>query len=149
MTMMVSSPVSSDGDEIPQQFTCDGDHVSPPFDFAEMPSGTAEVAVLVEDPDAPGGTFVHWVLWGVDPGQSSMAEGDVPAGAAQGRNDFGTQRYGGPCPPRGRSHRYVFNVFALSKPLDLAEGASAADLRRATAGNVLASASLTGRYGRR
>jgi len=87
--------------------------------------------------------------WGVDPGQSSLGEGNVPAGAAQGRNDFGTQRYGGPCPPRGRPHRYVFNVFALSKPLDLAEGASAADLKRATAGKVLASASLTGRYGRR
>lgn len=149
MTIAVSSPVFNEGDQIPRRFTGDGVDVSPPLSFTGLPEQTAELAVLVEDPDAPSGTFTHWVMWGIDPDQSSLSEGEVPAGAAQGKNDFGRRAYGGPFPPRGRSHRYVFEILALSEPLGLAAGASAADLRRATAGKVLASGRLTGRYQRR
>lgn len=151
----VSSPAFGDGDEIPQRFTCQGANVTPPLDFAGVPADAAELALLVEDPDAPGGTFTHWITWGIDPGQTRLSEGEVPAGAVQGRNDFGRQGYGGPCPPPGRPHRYVFTVFALSEPLGRSgslvpdAGASAADLKRAMAGKVLASGQLTGRYGRR
>ncbi|GGM65782.1 hypothetical protein GCM10007977_079220 [Dactylosporangium sucinum] len=122
--------------------------MSPPLNFTGLPEQTAELAVLVEDPDAPTGTFTHWVMWGIEPDLSGLGEGEAPTGAVQGRNDFGRRAYGGPSPPRGRSHRYVFEVLALSEPLGLAEGASAADLRRATAGKVLASGRLTGRYRR-
>jgi Raf kinase inhibitor-like YbhB/YbcL family protein len=149
MTIVVSSPAFSDGDEIPQRFTCDGADVSPPLGFGQLPAGSTELALLVEDPDAPGGTFTHWVMWGIDPGRSSLEEGEVPPGAVHGTNDFGNQRYDGPCPPRGRPHRYIFSVLALSEPLNLAAGASAADLKRAAEGKVLASGRLTGRYQRR
>ncbi|MEV8516227.1 YbhB/YbcL family Raf kinase inhibitor-like protein [Dactylosporangium sp. NPDC051484] len=148
MTIAVSSPVFNEGDQIPQRFTCDGVDVSPPLSFTGLPEQTAELALLVEDPDAPGGTFTHWIMWGIDPDQASLGEGEVPTGATQGKNDFGRRAYGGPCPPRGRSHRYTFEVLALSEPLGLATQASAADLRRATAGKVSASGRLTGRYQR-
>ncbi|GAA4243031.1 YbhB/YbcL family Raf kinase inhibitor-like protein [Dactylosporangium darangshiense] len=148
MTIAVSSPVFNEGDQIPRRFTCDGVDVSPPLSFTGLPEQTAELAVLVEDPDAPSGTFAHWVMWGIGPDQSGLGEGEVPTGAAQGKNGFGRRAYGGPAPPRGRSHRYIFEVLALSEPLRLAEGASAGDLRRAAAGKVLASGRLTGRYQR-
>lgn len=149
MTIVVSSPAFSYGDEVPQRFTCDGAGVSPALEFAGVPDGTAELALLVEDPDAPGGTFTHWVMWGINPGQASVGEGEVPAGAVQGTNDFGRLGYGGPCPPPGPPHRYVFTVFALSGPLDLPAGVSAGNLKRAMAGKVRESDSLTGRYQRR
>ncbi|GAA2375343.1 YbhB/YbcL family Raf kinase inhibitor-like protein [Dactylosporangium salmoneum] len=148
MTIAVSSPVFNEGDQIPRRFTGDGVDVSPPLNFTGLPEQTAELAVLVEDPDAPSGTFTHWVMWGIDPDLSGLGEGEAPAGAVQGKNGFGRRAYGGPSPPRGRSHRYVFEVLALSEPLRLAGGASAADLRRAAAGKVLASGHLTGRYKR-
>jgi Raf kinase inhibitor-like YbhB/YbcL family protein len=149
MTIVVSSPAFSDGDEIPQRFTCDGADVSPPLEFAGIPENTAELALLVEDPDAPAGTFTHWVMWGVDPGQARLGEGEVPAGAVEGTNGFGRLGYGGPCPPPGPPHRYVFTVFALSEPLDLPAGSSAADLKRAMTGKVVDSGQLTGWYQRR
>jgi Raf kinase inhibitor-like YbhB/YbcL family protein len=149
MTIVVSSPAFGDGGEIPQRFSCDGADVSPPLQFTGIPVNTAELALLVEDPDAPGGTFTHWVMWGIDPGRSGLGEGEVPAGAVQGTNDFGRLGYGGPCPPPGPPHRYVFTVFALSQPPDLPAAATAADLKRAMAGKVLDSGQLIGWYRRR
>lgn len=146
MTVTVSSTAFGDGGEIPRRYTCDGDDVSPPLSFAGVPSGTRELALLVEDPDAPGGTFVHWVAWGIDPTKPAIAEGGSPSGT--GTNGFRHRGYGGPCPPRGAPHRYVFTVFALSRPLDLKPGASADDLRRAVVDTVLAEGRLVGRYAR-
>lgn len=103
---------------------------------------------MVEDPDAPSGTLVHWVVWGLDPEQPSLDAGQVPAGATQGDTSFGGEGYGGPCPPPGDPHRYVFRLFALSEPLDLAAGRSAGDLRDALAGTVIAEGAFTGLYGR-
>ena len=92
LTITVTSPAFGDGGDIPSRNTCDGQDVSPPLRFAELPSGTVELALLVEDPDAPRGTFVHWVAWGLDPGKAELGEGEVPAGA--GKNDFGKRGYG-------------------------------------------------------
>jgi Raf kinase inhibitor-like YbhB/YbcL family protein len=146
MTISVTSPAFSDGDTIPQQYTCDGDDVSPPLAVRNVPSGAVELALLVEDPDAPGGTFVHWVAWGIDPGQADIAAGAPTPGS--GKNGFGRTGYRGPCPPPGKPHRYVFTVYALSERLDLDAGASADALRQAIDGKALATGSLTGRYGR-
>jgi Raf kinase inhibitor-like YbhB/YbcL family protein len=146
MTIRVTSTGFADGGDIPQVYTCDGQDVSPPLSFTDVPAGTQELALLVEDPDAPGGTFVHWVAWGIDPSKAALAEGESPPGA--GTNGFGRRGYGGPCPPKGAPHRYVFTVFALSRRLDLAAGASAQDLRRAMAGGVVAEGRLVGRYAR-
>ena len=120
--------------------------MSPPLTFGGLPSGARDLALLVEDPDAPRGTFVHWVAWGVDPAKAALAEGEAPAGS--GVNGFGRRGYGGPCPPRGATHRYVFTVFALSRPTGLRPGASAEDLRASLTGAVLAQGSLMGRYAR-
>jgi Raf kinase inhibitor-like YbhB/YbcL family protein len=146
MTMTVSSAAFAEGDAIPRRHTCDGEDVSPPLTFSDVPSGTQELALLVEDPDAPGGTFVHWVAWGIDPSGGALAEAAAPPGV--GRNGFGRPGYGGPCPPPGPAHRYIFTAFAVSQALDLRSGASADDLRRAIHGLVLAEGSLTGRYAR-
>ena len=149
MTITLRSPAFGDGDTIPRVHTCDGEDVSPPLEWSGVPSDTAELALVVEDPDAPGGTFVHWVLWGLDAGLPGLAQGQVPAGAREGRNDFGRIGWGGPCPPRGSEpHHYVFTLLALSEPLAVEAGASADRVKRAAEGKVLAAGRLTGRYGR-
>jgi Raf kinase inhibitor-like YbhB/YbcL family protein len=149
MTITLVSPAFADGDTIPRAHTCDGDDVSPPLEWSGVPSDAAELGVVVEDPDAPGGTFVHWVLWGLDAGQPGLGQGQVPAGAREGRNDFGRIGWRGPCPPRGSDpHRYVFTLLALSGPLAVEAGASADTVTRAAEGQVLAEGRLTARYGR-
>jgi len=149
MTITLTSPDFEDGGQIPTRLTCDGADDLPALRWDGLPAGTAEVALLVEDPDAPGGTFVHWVLWGVGATSRELSAGQLPAGAKNGRNDFGRRGWSGPCPPRGRGeHRYIFTVFASSEPLSLAPGASATELRKALHGRVLAEGRLTGRYSR-
>lgn len=149
MTIQLTSPAFAEGQTIPRPHTCDGEDRSPPLAWSGLPAGTEELALLVDDPDAPRGTFVHWVLWGLDPAASGLAEGEVPDGARRGRNGFGKQGYGGPCPPKGdEPHRYVFTLFAVSEPLTLEAGASAADLKRAVGDKLLAQGRLVGRYGR-
>jgi Raf kinase inhibitor-like YbhB/YbcL family protein len=146
MTISVSSTAFPDGGDIPRRYTCDGEDVSPPLDFAGVPEAARDLALLIEDPDAPSGLFAHWVAWGIDPGKPALAEGESPAGT--GTNGFRRRGYAGPCPPWGAPHRYVFTVFALSRRLDLAPGASAEDLRRAVEGTVLDEGRLVGRYAR-
>jgi Raf kinase inhibitor-like YbhB/YbcL family protein len=146
MTIAVTSASFRDGDTIPQTYTCDGADSSPPLRFGNVPPGTAELALFVEDPDAPGGTFVHWLAWGLNPAQPELAEGH-PA-PIEGKNGFGSRGYRGPCPPKGTPHRYVFTVYALDQRLSLPAGADVQDLRKAVHGHALAEGSLTGRYGR-
>jgi len=143
MTLSVTSPAFTDGGTIPQQYTCDGDDVSPPLAVRNVPSGAVELALLVEDPDAPGGTFVHWVAWGIDPGQPHIAPGAPTPGS--GKNGFGGTGYRGPYPPAGKPHRYVFTGYALSVRRDLGAGASADALRQAIDGKARATGSPTGR----
>ncbi len=146
MAITVSSPAFADGGNIPRRYTCDGENVSPPLRFADVPPGTRQLGLLVADPDAPSGTFVHWVAWGIDPATQTLGEGEAPPGT--GINGFGRRGYDGPCPPRGAPHRYVFTVLALAQPPTLPPGASADDLRKAVAGTVLAEGRLMGRYAR-
>jgi Raf kinase inhibitor-like YbhB/YbcL family protein len=147
--MQVTSTAFESGGAIPKQFTCEGENVSPPLAWTGVPADARELALLVEDPDAPGGTYVHWVLFKLDPGTDRLAEGNVPAGARQGDNSAGKPEYTGPCPPEGDpDHRYAFLLYALSSPLDLDAGASADDVRAAVADAAIARGRLVGRFGR-
>jgi Raf kinase inhibitor-like YbhB/YbcL family protein len=148
--MTLTSPAFGDNQVLPAQFTCDGDNVSPPLSWSEVPEGTAELILLFEDTDAPGGTFVHWVVLGLSADLKGLDEGKVPAGALGGRNDYGRNDYAGPCPPIGRARHFVFTLLALAEPSGLAEGANPRfDLPAAVTGKVLAQAQLTGKYNRR
>lgn len=128
----VRSPAFSEGDTLPVEFTCDGDNVSPPLSWLGVPEGASKLRISLRDPDAPRGTFTHWLVVGVDPASTDVGRGTVPASGTEEGNSFGDDAYGGPCPSRGDDpHRYVFTVEALD-----------------AAGNVLASGAVTTRYGR-
>lgn len=143
------SAAFTDHAPIPERYAKDGDNVSPPLDWSGVPEGTAELAVLCEDPDAPGGTFVHWVLSGINPSAGGLGEGQTPPGAVEGLNDYGDVGYGGPQPPVGDpAHRYFFRVFAASEPLRLSRGGSRDELMAALEGRELASGVVVGVYQR-
>ena len=143
------SPSFGDHQPIPARHAKDHDNLSPALEWSGVPEGAVELAVLCEDPDAPRGTFTHWVLAGLEPTATELAEGEHPAAAVEGRNDFGEEGYSGPLPPVGDGpHRYFFQVFAASAPLGLTAGASAQDLRHALEGKELASGTLVGTYQR-
>ncbi|HEV2870992.1 MAG TPA: YbhB/YbcL family Raf kinase inhibitor-like protein [Actinomycetota bacterium] len=143
------SPSFGDHQPIPARHAKDHENLSPALEWSGVPVEAAELAVLCEDPDAPRGPFIHWVLAGLQPTATGLAEGEHPAAAVEGRNDFGEEGYSGPRPPVGDGpHRYVFRVFAASGPLGLVAGASADDLRRALEGKELASCTLIGTYQR-
>ncbi|WP_158852553.1 YbhB/YbcL family Raf kinase inhibitor-like protein [Saccharothrix deserti] len=134
---------------IPDRYSYDGGNTSPPLEWSDVPAGTAELALLCEDPDAPGGTFVHWVVAGIPADVTAIEEGSVPPGAVVGRNDFGKQGWAGPRPPVGdEPHRYFFRLYAVDRPLGLGEGLTADDLRSAVEGHVLAHGTLVGLFGR-
>ena len=144
----VRSPAFKDGGEIPTQYTCDGEDMSPPLAIEGVPDEASSLALVVDDPDAPGGTFVHWVMWNIPPDVAAVAEDEVPEGVT-GTNDFGDAAYGGPCPPEGDGpHTYRFKVYALDVELDLERGADADELSHAMEGHVLARGTLTGEYAR-
>ncbi|MEU4033891.1 YbhB/YbcL family Raf kinase inhibitor-like protein [Streptomyces collinus] len=148
--LTVTSSAYADGGTVPRRFTCDGDDVSPPLALGAVPGRTASLAFVLRDPDAPHGTFTHWLAWDIAPGTGRLSAGQRPPGSTQGRNGFGRTGYGGPCPPRGdRPHRYVLTVYAADRAPRLAPGATEADLLRALSGHTLATGTLTGRYGRR
>jgi hypothetical protein len=139
--------------DIPVVFTCDGRDTSPALEWSDPPAGTASFALIADDPDAPGGTWVHWVIYDLPPAARELPEGvhpggELPSGARQGRNDFGRIGYRGPCPPRGPAHRYFFRLYALDTKVNLGPGAVRGDLDRAMAGHILAQADLMGHYGR-
>ncbi|MGH9137267.1 MAG: YbhB/YbcL family Raf kinase inhibitor-like protein [Acidimicrobiales bacterium] len=147
--MKLTSPEFADGSPIPTRYTCDGDNVSPPLEWRDLPEGTVALALTCEDPDAPRGTFVHWVLWDLAPTTTRLEVGEVPAGSQEGRNGFGQSGYGGPCPPPGHgTHHYVFSLAALSEAVDVPAGASIDDLRRVTDGSTLEVATLISTYQR-
>lgn len=152
-TIELTSPAFENGGKIPKKFTCDGADVSPPLAWSNVPEGTMSLALVCDDPDAPVGTWVHWVLYGVPPDTTSLRQG-VPAGrivrgvGRQGRNDFKRLGYGGPCPPPGKPHRYFFKVYALDVELVLEPGAKKSELEKAMRDHILAEGRLVGRYGR-
>jgi len=144
--MRLSSPAFGPGDPIPSRFACDGADVSPALDIADIPEGTACLALVMDDPDAPIGTWDHWVAYDI-PVATAVPEGAKTLGTA-GRNSWRKTGYGGPCPPFGE-HRYFFKVYALDRPLGLPAGASKKQVLEALKGRVLAEATLMGRYTRR
>lgn len=153
MAIVVRSPAFADGAAIPRQYTCDGADQSPPLAWTEIPASTKSLALIVEDPDAPGGTFTHWVLFNLPPSPPDLPAGTprttvLSNGARQGRNDFRRVGYGGPCPPRDSIHHYHFQLYALDAVLDLTPGAAAAEVRAATRGHLLATGDLVGTYRR-
>jgi Raf kinase inhibitor-like YbhB/YbcL family protein len=154
MSIQVNSSAFAEGDEIPVKYTCDGDDMSPPLAWTGVPDGTESVALVSDDPDAPGGTWVHWVYYSIPAGVTEIPErvptaNVLPDGARQGRNDFGKIGYGGPCPPPGSPHRYYFTLYALDVEPELESGATKADLLAAIDGHVLAEGRLMGTYKRR
>src|SRR5215216_6378892 len=137
------------GAVVPANNTCSGKNVSPPLAWSGVPAGARSLALLVEDPDAPGGTFVHWTAYDIDPGAGGLQEGEPPAGAREGENSFGDRGYGGPCPPEGdEPHRYVFVLYALREQLGLDAGAAPDAVRAAIGDRAISRGRLTGRYGR-
>jgi Raf kinase inhibitor-like YbhB/YbcL family protein len=143
----LTSPAFNEGQPIPRKHSCDGENVSPALNWGLVPDGTRSLALILHDPDAPSGDFVHWVAWGIDPGAGGLDEGAHPPG--EGVNGFGENGYGGPCPPPGHgAHRYFHELFALDTELDLPEGASREQLEDAIDGHVLGGAELIGTYER-
>jgi Raf kinase inhibitor-like YbhB/YbcL family protein len=147
----LTSSAFTGGETIPKRYTCDGEDVSPPLSWSGAPGGAGSApvayALIVDDPDAGG--FVHWVAVDIPGTATELPEGvRGPEAGTQGRNDFRRTGYGGPCPPRGRAHRYVFQLLALSKPLGLSGAPTAEDVRRAAAGVTLAETTLSATYSR-
>lgn len=147
MILEVTSSAFEMGSRIPKKFTCDGENVSPPLKWSGVPAEAKSLALIADDPDAPMGTWVHWVLYDLPPDHDSLPEGASGIGT-QGVNDFRKTGYGGPCPPRGSEHRYYFKVYALDTMTGLKAGASKRDLENAMRGHILAQGQLMGIYGR-
>lgn len=144
MALKLMSPVFEDGEVIPEKYTCEGEDKNPPLKIAEIPEGTKTLALIVDDPDAPVGTFVHWVVWNIEPAEE-IKEDSVPG--QQGENNFGKVQYGGPCPPSGE-HRYFFKLYALDAELELPQGSTKDDLKRAMEKHIIEQATLMGRFSR-
>ncbi|KPJ53199.1 phosphatidylethanolamine-binding protein [candidate division TA06 bacterium DG_24] len=153
MAITLQSSAFEEGGTIPARHTCEGDDVSPPLSWGDVPEGTKSIALICDDPDAPRGTWVHWVIYGLAPDMRELAEG-IPAekalseGGSQGTNDFRRIGYGGPCPPKGPAHRYFFKLYALDAEIGLEAGASKSDLLDAMEGHILAQGQLMGMYQR-
>ena len=145
--LKMTSSAFSDGGKIPKKYTCDNSNVSPPLRIENLPKAVKSLALIVDDPDAPGRTWTHWLLWNIDPKATEIREDSVPQNAVQGTSDFGSARYGGPCPPSG-AHRYYFKAYALDTTISLPGSAKKAALEKAMAGHIVAKGSLMGTYSR-
>lgn len=152
MTIKITSTAFTEGDMIPKQYTCDAEDVSPDLTWTGVPEGTKSLALICDDPDAPMGTWVHWVLFNLPPDISEL-HAEIPSkktlknNARHGKNDFGKFGYGGPCPPSG-THRYFFKLYALDTVINLKSGITKAQLLEAMKGHILDEGQLLGRYKR-
>jgi Raf kinase inhibitor-like YbhB/YbcL family protein len=145
--LVLQSSAFDHGGPIPRRHSCEGEDLSPPLSWSGTPEDTRSLALVVDDPDAPAGTFTHWLGWGIQPGAGGLGDGE--AAPVEGRNDFGTNGYRGPCPPPGHGpHRYSFRLYALDSDADLPPGAAKRELERALEGHTLAAAELIGTYER-
>jgi Raf kinase inhibitor-like YbhB/YbcL family protein len=145
--MIISSTAFENKGFIPKNYTCDGSDVNPPLTFRDLPEGTKDIVLIVDDPDSPSGSWTHWVVWNVNPSLEGVDEGAVPEGALQGRNDFGNIGWGGPC-PHGGTHRYRFSLYAIDSKITAEEGKAKDDILQLIKGHVLESAVLVGLYKR-
>ena len=152
MELDIKSSAFGEGEFIPIKYTCDGEDVSPPLSWAQLPKETKSIVLICDDPDAPMGTWVHWVLFGLSPDTLELPEGvshekEVLGGAKHGLNSFRKYGYGGPCPPGG-THRYFFKLYAVDTQVDLNAGATKNEVLDAIKGHILAEGQLMGRYSR-
>lgn len=136
---------------IPSKYTCDGENISPPLKFLQVPQGAQSLVLIVDDPDAPRGTFDHWIIWNLPPHLKQLSEGapelkHLSPKPQQGKNGFGKNFYQGPCPPAGNPHHYHFKLYAIDKQLSLGDGASKLEVEKAMLGHILSQAELVGLY---
>lgn len=134
--------------KIPKKYTCDGDNISPPLLFENIPKKAKSLALIVDDPDAPAGTWTHWIMWNIDPQKTGIAENSIPPEAVEGTTNFGKPGYGGPCPPMGE-HRYFFKLYALDCEIKLPDSASVSNLEKEMENHILDKAEIYGTYERR
>jgi Raf kinase inhibitor-like YbhB/YbcL family protein len=152
LSIEVTSSAFAEGARIPTRYTCDGEDASPPLKWTGVPQAAKSIALIADDPDAPGGTWIHWVLYGLSPDTTGLPEGlpktnELLSGARHGVTDFGRNEYGGPCPPPGHgAHRYYFKVYALDAEIGLAAGGTKQDVLEAMKGKILAEGQLMGTY---
>ena len=143
--MQIFSPAFENNTWIPSKYSCQGQNINPPLKIDSVPAEAKSLVLIVDDPDTPEGTWVHWLLWNIDPGQENIDEGSIPLGAQRGTNSFGNLDYGGPCPPSG-THRYYFKLYALDQEIDLPVGSKREDLDKMIEGHIVATAELVGLY---
>ena len=153
MPMQISSSAFSEGGTIPKKFTCDGPDASPQLSWSGAPASTQSFALIMDDPDAPVGTWVHWVAYNLPASARQLPEGvpksdAIPGGGVQGLNDFRKTGYGGPCPPPGKPHRYYFKLYALDSMLNLKPGTTKKAVEQAMQGHILAQAEVMGKFKR-
>lgn len=152
-SFQLGNPAFGQGDVIPDRFACTGENLSPELTWGKPPAGTESLALIFDDPDAPGGSWVHWIIYNLPGAQTGLAEGmkplsEHPDGSLSGSNSWGESGYGGPCPPPGSTHEYVFMLYALDSRLDLGAGASKKQLLAAMEGHVLAETRLSAFFSR-
>jgi len=146
--MKIESPAFKNDKLIPPKYTCDGEDINPALIISDVPQNAKSMVLIVDDPDAPAGTWIHWTVWNIDPEVREIPENSCPRDGIEGITDSGKSRYGGPCPPSG-THRYFFKIYALSTLLNLGNSARSTDIEREMEGNILARAQLVGLYRRK
>jgi Raf kinase inhibitor-like YbhB/YbcL family protein len=147
MSVQIKSTAFKEGDTIPRVYTCDDRNISPPLSWTGVPQGSTSLVLIMDDPDAPSGTFDHWILFNLPPDLTGLSQDNQGVGT-EGKNSFGRVGYGGPCPPRGSNHRYFFKLYALDTDVVLKAGARKAEVEHAMEGHILAHGQLMARYGR-
>ncbi|QTA38376.1 YbhB/YbcL family Raf kinase inhibitor-like protein [Thermosipho ferrireducens] len=146
---MTVQTIFKNGDKIPKRYTCEGVDVNPELKIEDIPSNTKSLAIIVDDPDAPFGTFVHWVVWNITPNTDAIKIPENFLGGIQGKNDFGNNAYNGPCPPRGHGvHHYHFKIYALNTVLKIPASSGKKELEKAMNGHIIDSAKIVGIYRR-
>lgn len=145
--MKLRSHAFGNNERIPEKYTCEGENINPPLEIRDVPQATKSLALIMEDIDAPGGIWVHWIFWNLDPDTLKIEEGVSPKGVIEGMTDFGTRGYGGPCPPSGE-HRYIFRAYALDDKFDIPKSALKKDLLDVIEQHILDSTELVGKYRR-
>ena len=143
--MKIESAAFKNGESIPAKYTCQGEDINPQFAFSDIPDTAKSLALIMDDPDAPRGTWVHWLVWNIPPQTNQIAERSVPANAVQGKNSWGKASYGGPCPPSG-THRYFFKIYALDTVLSLTSSADVHQLEDVMKNHIIAKGELMGTY---
>ncbi len=146
-SMKITSSAFDNNQMMPSKYTCDGENISPPLEITQIPEKAKSLVLIVDDPDAPSGDWVHWLVWNIEPSTGEIGEKQIPSGATAGTNDFGKQAYGGPCPPSG-THRYQFKLYALDTNLDISASSKKIDLENSMQGHILDSDVLVGLYKR-